>query len=45
MPPDMIANPVVETYKVSQGHFVNLASDGFWDQLTSSDHAVYCVRL
>jgi pyruvate dehydrogenase phosphatase len=38
----MTAEPVITTTPVQKGDFVILASDGFWDRVTSED-AVKCV--
>jgi pyruvate dehydrogenase phosphatase len=43
-PPYLTAEPVVESIKVQSGDFLIMASDGFWDQISSED-AVKCVKL
>jgi len=43
-PPYLEAVPDVGTYDVEEGDFIILASDGFWNHL-SSEHAVHAVGL
>lgn len=43
-PPYLTAEPVVTSTKVQKGDFLILASDGFWD-LMSSEDAVKCVEI